>query len=137
MHLPSVAVLPWDVERGTLRSERATSTRFSEKRCARWSGKSGVSGHALVWRYAYRYGLSFYDLEIAEWETALQFWKDFEKKLKPGVEQQTCRLHQAKVLVEQHHFDEARTTLETGTEAVLAKQKEKVTAELTQSEAKK
>ena len=88
------------------------------------------------WRYAYRYGLSFYDLEIAEWETALLFWKDFEKRLKPGVEQQTCRLHQAKVLVAQHHFDEARTTLETVTESVLAKEKEKLIAELTASAAK-
>jgi tetratricopeptide (TPR) repeat protein len=89
------------------------------------------------WRYAYRYGLSFYDLETAEWEAALQFWKDFEKKLKPGVEQQTCRLHQAKVLVEQHHFDEARTVLNTVTEAVLAKQKEKVIADLPKVEAQK
>jgi tetratricopeptide (TPR) repeat protein len=82
------------------------------------------------WRYAYRYGLSFYDLETAEWEAALQFWKDFEKKLKPGVEQQTCRLHQAKVLVAQHHFDEAHTTLDTVTEPILAKEKEKLIAEL-------
>ena len=88
------------------------------------------------WRYAYRYGLSFYDLEAPEWETALQFWKDFEKKLKPGVEQQTCHLHQAKVLVAQHHLDEARATLETVTEAILAKQKEKLVAELTASAAK-
>jgi len=88
------------------------------------------------WRYAYRYGLSFYDLEIGEWETALQFWKDFEKKLKPGVEQQTCRLHQAKVLVALHHFDEARAILATVTEPVLAKEKEKLVAELTASAAK-
>jgi tetratricopeptide (TPR) repeat protein len=89
------------------------------------------------WRYAYRYGLSFYDLETAEWEAALQFWKDFEKKLKPGVEQQTCRLHQAKVLVAQHHFDEARAALDTVTESALVKEKEKIAAELTQTEAKK
>jgi tetratricopeptide (TPR) repeat protein len=88
------------------------------------------------WRYAYRYGLSFYDLENAEWDAALLFWKDFEKKLKPGVEQQTCRLHQAKVLVAQHHFDEARATLETVTEPALAKEKEKLIAELTASAAK-
>ena len=89
------------------------------------------------WRYAYRYGLSFYDLETPEWDAALQFWKDFEKKLKPGVEQQTCRLHQAKVLVAQHHFDEARTALETVTEPILAKEKEKLIAELAQPETKK
>ncbi len=88
------------------------------------------------WRYAYRYGLSFYEIETAEWETALQFWKDFEQKLKPGAEQQTCRLHQAKVLIAQSHFDEARAALDTVTEPVLAKEKEKLVAELAASPAK-
>ena len=89
------------------------------------------------WRYAYRYGLSFYDLETPDWETALQFWKDFEKKLKPGAEQQTCRLHQAKVLLAQKHPDEARAALDTVTEPLLAKEKEKLIAELAQAETKK
>jgi len=89
------------------------------------------------WRYAYRYGLAFYDVEKADWDTALQFWKDFEKKLKPGLEQQTCRLHEAKVLMEQHHLDEAHASLETVTEPGLAKQKEKLVAELESSDAKK
>lgn len=88
------------------------------------------------WRYAYRYGLSFYDIELAEWEAALQFWKDFEKKLKPGVEQQTCRLHQAKVLIAERHLDEARATLDTVTEGILAKEKEKLTGALRDAEAK-
>jgi tetratricopeptide (TPR) repeat protein len=88
------------------------------------------------WRYAYRYGLAFYDVENADWDTALQFWRDFEKKLKPGLEQQTCRLHEAKVLAEQHHFDEARATLETVIEPGLAKQKEKLVAQLAASDAK-
>lgn len=89
------------------------------------------------WRYAYRYGLSFYDLELAEWEAALQFWKDFEKTLAPGVERETCRLHQTKVLVAQHHFDEARAVLETVNEPLLARQKEKVVDELNTAEGKK
>jgi len=89
------------------------------------------------WRYAYRYGLAFYDVEKADWDTALQFWKDFEKKLKPGLEQQTCRLHEAKVLMEQHHLDEAHASLETVTEPGLVKQKEKLVAELESSDAKK
>jgi tetratricopeptide (TPR) repeat protein len=89
------------------------------------------------WRYAYRYGLSFYDLELAEWEAALQFWEAFEKKLKPGVEQQTCRLHQAKVRLAQKHYDEARTLLATVTEPILAKQKEKLIAEFPAPETKK
>jgi tetratricopeptide (TPR) repeat protein len=78
------------------------------------------------WRYSYQYGLSFYELESPEWETALQFWRDFEKKLKPGVEQQVCRLHQAKVLHQLHRTDEARTMLATVDEPALARQKEKV-----------
>lgn len=82
------------------------------------------------WRYAYRYGLSFYDLDLAEWEAALQFWQSFEQKLKPGVEQQTCRLHQAKVHLALKHFAEARALLDTVTEPALAKQKEKLVAEL-------
>ncbi len=89
------------------------------------------------WRYAYRYGLSFYDLELAEWEAALQFWKDFENTLAPGVEKETCRLHQAKVLVAQHHFGEARAVLETVNEPLLARQKEKVADELNVAEGKK
>lgn len=86
------------------------------------------------WRYAYAYGLSFYDLGVGEWEAALQFWKDFEKKLKPGVEQETCRLHQAKVLIAKGDRDAARATLDTVTQPVLAKQKEKLVAELQQAE---
>jgi tetratricopeptide (TPR) repeat protein len=80
------------------------------------------------WRYAYQYGLSFYDLETSEWEAALQFWTAFEKKLKPGVEQEVCRLHQAKILHELRRTDEAHTLLARVTEPALARQKEKVIA---------
>jgi tetratricopeptide (TPR) repeat protein len=82
------------------------------------------------WRYAYQYGLSFYELETAEWEAALQFWRAFEKKLKPGVEQQVCRLHQAKVLHELRRTDEARTLLASVNETALARQKEKIATSL-------
>ncbi|MGC4073335.1 MAG: hypothetical protein QM760_12625 [Nibricoccus sp.] len=78
------------------------------------------------WRYSYQYGLSFYELETGEWEAALQFWRSFEKKLKPGVEQQVCRLHQAKVLHELRRTDEARTLLASVDEPALARQKEKI-----------
>jgi tetratricopeptide (TPR) repeat protein len=80
------------------------------------------------WRYAYQYGLSFYDLETSEWEAALQFWTAFEKKLKPGVEQEVCRLHQAKILHELRRTDEARVLLARVTEPALSRQKDKVTA---------
>jgi tetratricopeptide (TPR) repeat protein len=82
------------------------------------------------WRYAYQYGLSFYDLETTEWEAALQFWTAFEKKLKPGVEQEVCRLHQAKILHELKRTDEARTLLARVTEPALARQKDKVSNSL-------
>jgi len=88
------------------------------------------------WRYAYRYGLSFYDLEVGEGEAALQFWQAFEQTLKPGVEQQTCRLHQAKVLAELRRYDEARVILASVSDPVLAKQKEKLVAELAASPTK-
>jgi tetratricopeptide (TPR) repeat protein len=82
------------------------------------------------WRYSYQYGLSFYELETGEWEAALQFWRSFEKKLKPGVEQQVCRLHQAKVLHELRRTDEARTLLASVNEAALARQKDKIATSL-------
>lgn len=82
------------------------------------------------WRYSYQYGLSFYELETGEWEAALQFWQTFEKKLKPGVEQEVCRLHQAKVLHELRRTDEARTLLARVTEPALERQKGKVATSL-------
>jgi len=82
------------------------------------------------WRYAYHYGLSFYELQTSEWEAALQFWESFEKRLKPGVEQQVCQLHQAKVLGELRRFDEADKQLDAVTEPALAEQKKKVAREL-------
>ncbi len=82
------------------------------------------------WRYSYQYGLSFYELETGEWEAALQFWRAFEKKLKPGVEQEVCRLHQAKVLHELRRTDEARTLLASVKEPALSRQKEKIATTL-------
>lgn len=82
------------------------------------------------WRYGYRYGLCFYDLETPDWPAALAFWRDFEKRMKPGVEQEACRLHQAKIQIAQKNFDEARQTLETVKEPVLAREKEKLVAGL-------
>lgn len=81
------------------------------------------------WRYAYRYGLSFYDVDDPDWETALQFWTQFEGSLKPGIEQQTCRLHRAKALIELHRLDESRRLLDSVTESALARQKGRLEAE--------
>jgi tetratricopeptide (TPR) repeat protein len=88
------------------------------------------------WRFGYRYGLCFYDLETPDWPAALAFWQDLEKRMKPGVEQEACRLNQVKVLIAQKKFDEARIVLATVKEAVLAKEKEKLIAEMSSSPAK-
>jgi tetratricopeptide (TPR) repeat protein len=82
------------------------------------------------WRHAYRYGLSFYDLATPEWEAALRFWRDFEKKLSPGIERQTCRLHQARVLVELRRLDEARAALAAVTASELVRQRAEIEKKL-------
>jgi len=82
------------------------------------------------WLYAYRYGLSYYDLGLKEWEDALQFWQAFEKKLAPGFEQQVARLHQAKILIELRRPDDAQKLLDTVTDLRLAAQRDTVVAAL-------
>jgi tetratricopeptide (TPR) repeat protein len=81
------------------------------------------------WHYAYRYGLSFYDVASPDWEAALKFWSQFEGELKPGIEQQTCRVHRARALLKLGRREEALSILSTVTEPVLAREKEKLEAE--------
>lgn len=81
------------------------------------------------WRYAYRYGMSFYDVEKPDWERALTFWQRFEGGLKAGVEQQTARLHQARIHFLLGHSDDAKAILSTVSEPILAKQKERLLGE--------
>ncbi|MBI5382098.1 MAG: hypothetical protein HZA31_09385 [Opitutae bacterium] len=80
--------------------------------------------------FVYRYGESFYDLETPDWEGALKVWSALEEKLKPGLEQETIRLHAANVLIKQGRFDHARALLATVQTEGLAKQKEKLVAQL-------
>lgn len=82
------------------------------------------------WRYAYRYGLAFYDVDQPNWAEALTFWQGFEARVKPGIEQQTCRIHQARVLLAQGDRARARALLDTVTESVLDRQKSKLLAEI-------
>lgn len=82
------------------------------------------------WRYAYRYGLSFYDLELGEWEDALQFWELFETKLKPGIEQQVCRIHEAKALGKLRRIKDAQAKLDTVTANQLQTQKMEAALEI-------
>ena len=86
--------------------------------------------------YAYRFGESYYDLEVPEWEEALEFWRRLGLKVNPGVEKQTIRLHEANVLAKMGRNDDATRLLETVNEPVLQKQKEKLVAELAANQAK-
>jgi len=82
------------------------------------------------WRYSYRFGLAFDDVESPNWSEALAFWREFESRLKPGVEQQTCRLHQARILAAQGELARANEVLNTVTEPALANQKARLSANL-------
>ena len=86
--------------------------------------------------FTYRYGESFYDLEKPDWDGALKYWGALEERLKPGIEQETVRLHAANILIKQGKFDLARALLVTVTAAPLAKQKEKLVAQLPETEKK-
>lgn len=82
------------------------------------------------WRFGYRYGLSFFQVEKPDWPAALQFWKDFESKLPPGVQQGAARLNQAKVLLAQNQFEAAKLLLAGVTDPALAEEKEKLVAQI-------
>lgn len=86
--------------------------------------------------YAYRAAEAYYDLETPKWEEALKAWGALEEKAKPGVEQQTIRLHAANVLHKLGRDDHARALLVTITEAPLLKQKQTVLDELAPAAAK-
>ena len=82
------------------------------------------------WRYSYRFGLAFDDVEFPNRNDALAFWREFESRLKPGVEQQTCRLHQARILAAQGERARANDVLDTVTEPALTNQKARLSADL-------
>jgi len=83
--------------------------------------------------FTYRYAESFYDLDPPDWDAALKEWSTLELKAPTPVERETMRLHSANVLIKQGKIDQARAMLATVTEAALAKQKEKLVAQLTPS----
>ena len=86
--------------------------------------------------FTYRYGESFYDLANPDWDEALKVWGALEQHLQPGLEQETVRLHAANILIKQGKFDHARALLVTVTAAPLAQQKEKLVAQLPETEKK-
>lgn len=86
--------------------------------------------------YAYRAAEAYYDLETPRWEEALKAWGALEEKAKPGVEQQTIRLHAANVLHKLGRDEHARSLLITVTEEPLLKQKQTLLDELAPAAAK-
>lgn len=86
--------------------------------------------------YAYRAAEAYYDLETPQWEEALKAWGVLEEKAKPGLEQQTIRLHAANVLGKLGRAEHARALLITVTEAPLQKQKQTLLDELAPADAK-
>lgn len=80
--------------------------------------------------YTYRAAEAYYDLETPQWEAALQAWSALEEKARPGLEQQTVRLHAANVLIKLGRREHAQALLNTVTEAPLQKQKQTLLDEL-------
>jgi tetratricopeptide (TPR) repeat protein len=80
--------------------------------------------------YAYRAAEAYYDLATPRWDEALAAWSELENRAKPGLEQQTIRLHAANVLIKQGKTDHARVLLASVTEPVLQKQKQTLLDEL-------
>jgi tetratricopeptide (TPR) repeat protein len=80
--------------------------------------------------YTYRAAEAYYDLAEPQWEEALAAWSALEQKAKPGVEQQTIRLHAANVQIKLGRRDQARALLLTVTEPALQKQKQTLLDEL-------
>lgn len=80
--------------------------------------------------YGYRAAEAYYDLAEPKWEDALAAWSALEQKAKPGLEQQTIRLHAANVLIKLGRIDHAKAMLVTVTEAPLQKQKQTLLDEL-------
>jgi tetratricopeptide (TPR) repeat protein len=74
--------------------------------------------------YAYRHAEAYYDLETPRWDEALKTWSRLEESSKPGIEQQTIRLHAANVMLKQGQRDRAQVLLDTVTEGALLKQKQ-------------
>jgi tetratricopeptide (TPR) repeat protein len=86
--------------------------------------------------YAYRAAEAYYDLAEPKWDDAVAAWGALETRAKPGLEQQTIRLHAANVLIKQGKFDHARALMATVTEAALQKQKQTLLDELARKDAK-
>ena len=74
--------------------------------------------------YAYRHAEAYYDLKEPRWDEALAAWQQLGHRASAGLERQTIRLHEAKVLFEQTKPEEARAILDSVTDLRLTAQKQ-------------
>jgi tetratricopeptide (TPR) repeat protein len=86
--------------------------------------------------FTYRFGESFYDLAMPDWEEALKVWNALEEKAPTAIERQTMRLHAANVSLKMGKREHATALLGTVDEPKLQGQKEKLVAQLAGNEKK-
>lgn len=86
--------------------------------------------------FAYRYAESFGDMAKPDWDEALKMWAKLEEKAPTPIERQTMRLQAANVLIKQGKFDHARSLIATVDELALQGQKQKLVAQLPETEKK-
>jgi len=86
--------------------------------------------------FAYRHAESFYDLEKPDWDAALKAWAALEEKAPTDIERQTMRLHAANIFLKQGKTDHCRSLLDSIVEPSLQNQKQKLVAQLAESEKK-
>ncbi|MEO7412514.1 MAG: hypothetical protein ABIZ81_04085 [Opitutaceae bacterium] len=86
--------------------------------------------------FAYRQAESFYDMEKPDWEAALRAWAALEEKAPTDVERQTMRLHAANIFLKLGKPDHCRSLLDAIVEPSLQNQKQKLVAQLAESEKK-
>lgn len=80
--------------------------------------------------FTFRYAESFYDLETPDWDEAAKQWQALEAQSAPGPKRQFIQLHRANVMILQKKYAEARVLLAQIDDPSLAKQKEKLVAQL-------
>lgn len=79
--------------------------------------------------YAFAYAKSFYTVTDPDWDEALMQWRALEERAATPLAKQTAKLHEAKVLLEQGEFAEARACLGTVEEPELQSEKQNLIAE--------
>lgn len=84
--------------------------------------------------FAYRYAEAFYDLEIPNWEEALQAWSAVEKTAAAGIETETIHLHRANIAIKQGDRTRAAEILAKVTQPPLQSNKATLEKKLAEAE---